>query len=166
MLLVCVSICTKSMLRYKFLILDTNCPDSLYWLEQWCKDPCYFSKPKGIREPKGLLETHTDWVCVCVCMGVCSVCVCSLCVCVCVCVRVCMGVCMCLCVCVCVCTAITWLSPHIRTIVTCILAYVSGPVVIALIPQAKGEEKLFKRLLCLCLLNWSQKRLARFSTMR
>jgi len=39
MLLECISIHVKSFLGYKFLILDTYHPDTLYLREQGCEDP-------------------------------------------------------------------------------------------------------------------------------
>jgi hypothetical protein len=99
-------------LRCKFLILGTIVPDTVIYVSMDVKIRGYISKPKGIRVPKRLLETHTE----------------------------CVRVHVCLCVCVCVCTTITSLSPHIRTVVTCIRTYVEGSVVIALIPQVKGKK--------------------------
>jgi len=53
MLLVCIRSYLKSVVGYKFLILDTCHPDSLYLREQGCEDPwLLFWKPKGVREQK------------------------------------------------------------------------------------------------------------------
>jgi hypothetical protein len=72
MLLVCIGSCPKSVLRYKFFILDIHHPNTLYSHEQGCEDPwlffeakthCihmskdvrirgYFSKPKLARKQK------------------------------------------------------------------------------------------------------------------
>jgi hypothetical protein len=39
MLLVCITVYLKSVLRYKFLIFDTYHTDTLYLREQGCEDP-------------------------------------------------------------------------------------------------------------------------------
>ena len=53
MLLVCISIYLKSVLRYNVLILDTHHPDTLYWREQWCEDPwLFFEAKRGPRAKK------------------------------------------------------------------------------------------------------------------
>ena len=39
MLLVCVSVYLKEVLRYKFVILDTYRPDIVYFREQGCEEP-------------------------------------------------------------------------------------------------------------------------------
>ena len=53
MLLVCISICLKSVVIYKYLILDTYHPDTLYLCEQGCEDPWLFLEAKrGARAKK------------------------------------------------------------------------------------------------------------------
>ena len=50
-LLVCISIYLKSVLRYKFFILDTYHLYSLYLCEQGCEDLWLFCEAKnGVRE--------------------------------------------------------------------------------------------------------------------
>lgn len=57
MLLVCIDIYLKSVLRYKHLILDNYYSDILYVRERGCEDMCFFfSKPKSVRQKK--LEKH------------------------------------------------------------------------------------------------------------
>jgi hypothetical protein len=63
MLLVCIRSYLKSVLRYKFLILDTYHPDTLYLREQGCEDSGYFSKPKGVRAQKSLGDTGLEHYC-------------------------------------------------------------------------------------------------------
>ena len=46
MLLVCISSYLISVLRYKFLILVTYHPDTLYLREQGCEDPWLFCEAK------------------------------------------------------------------------------------------------------------------------
>jgi hypothetical protein len=46
MLVVFIHSYLKSLLRYKFLILDTYHPDTLYLYEQGFKDACLFSEAK------------------------------------------------------------------------------------------------------------------------
>jgi len=43
-----------SFLRFKLLILDTHCLDTLNLHEQGFVDSGYISKPKGVREQKDL----------------------------------------------------------------------------------------------------------------
>jgi hypothetical protein len=57
MQLVCIRIYLKSILRYKFLILNTYHPGTSYLREQECEDPGSFSEPKGDREQKSLGNT-------------------------------------------------------------------------------------------------------------
>ena len=57
--LVRIRSCLKSDLRCKFLILNTCHPDTLYLREQ-VRIRGYFSKPKGVREQKGLGKTGLD----------------------------------------------------------------------------------------------------------
>ena len=47
MLLVCVPIYPKSVLRYKYLILGTCHPDTVYLREQGCEDPWLFFEAEG-----------------------------------------------------------------------------------------------------------------------
>jgi hypothetical protein len=50
MLMVGVSINLKSVMRYKFLILNNYLPDTLYLREQGCEDPwLFFEVKKGLR---------------------------------------------------------------------------------------------------------------------
>jgi hypothetical protein len=46
MLLVCISIYLKSLLKYKFLILGTQRPDTLYLCEQGCEYTWLFLEAK------------------------------------------------------------------------------------------------------------------------
>jgi hypothetical protein len=46
MLLVCIRSYLKSVLRHKFLILDTHHPDTIYLREQGCEDPLLFFRAK------------------------------------------------------------------------------------------------------------------------
>jgi hypothetical protein len=46
MLLVCIHSYLKSVLRYKFLDLDTYLPDILYLRDQGCEDPLLFFEAK------------------------------------------------------------------------------------------------------------------------
>jgi hypothetical protein len=48
-------------MTYKFLILDTIHPDTLYLREQGCKDSWFFGKVKGVREQKSLGTTTLDY---------------------------------------------------------------------------------------------------------
>jgi hypothetical protein len=51
MLLVCTSICLKSVLRYTVLILDTYHPDTIHVREQGLEDPwLFFEAKRGPRE--------------------------------------------------------------------------------------------------------------------
>ena len=51
MLLLHIIIYLKSILRYKFLILDTYLLDALYLCEQGCEDPrLFFETKKGLRK--------------------------------------------------------------------------------------------------------------------
>jgi hypothetical protein len=54
---VCISICLKSVLRYKFLILGTYHPDTLYLREQGCEDPWLFYEAKRGQTAKYLGNT-------------------------------------------------------------------------------------------------------------
>jgi hypothetical protein len=56
MLLVGIRSYLKSVLRYKFFILDTYHPDTLY-MSMDVKICGYFSKPKGVGEQKRLRNT-------------------------------------------------------------------------------------------------------------
>ena len=50
---VCIGNYPKSVLRYKFLILDTCHPDTTYLCEQRCEDPClFFETKRGLRDKK------------------------------------------------------------------------------------------------------------------
>jgi len=55
MLLICIPTYEKSVLRYKFLILDTYHPDTLYLWDTRILG--YFSNPKGVYEQKSLGNT-------------------------------------------------------------------------------------------------------------
>jgi hypothetical protein len=57
MLLVCISVYLKSILRYKFLTLDTYHPDTLYLREQECEDPWLFFAAKRGSVSKRVSET-------------------------------------------------------------------------------------------------------------
>jgi hypothetical protein len=53
MLLVCISSYLKSVLRYKFLILDSYHPDTLYLSEQGCEEPwLFFGGKRGLQVNK------------------------------------------------------------------------------------------------------------------
>jgi hypothetical protein len=55
MLLVCIRSYLKSGLRFKFLILDTYYPDTLYLHEQVCEDLWFaFRSQNGVCEQKSL----------------------------------------------------------------------------------------------------------------
>jgi hypothetical protein len=47
MLLLCILINLKSVVRYNFFILDTCHPDDLYLCEQGLRTEAFFSKPRG-----------------------------------------------------------------------------------------------------------------------
>jgi hypothetical protein len=53
-LLACSRIFLKSVLRYKFLILATYYPDTVYLREQWCEDPWLFFEAKRGPRAKSL----------------------------------------------------------------------------------------------------------------
>jgi hypothetical protein len=57
MLLVCIRSYLKSVLRYKFWILDTYHPDTLYWRKQGYEDPWLFYEAKGVHEENILGNT-------------------------------------------------------------------------------------------------------------
>jgi hypothetical protein len=57
MLLVCIRICLKSVLRYKFLIFGTYHPNTLYLREKDVRIRSYYPKPKGVREQQSLGST-------------------------------------------------------------------------------------------------------------
>jgi hypothetical protein len=57
MLLACISIYLKSVLRYKFLILDTYHPEFYIYMNKDVRIHGYFLKPKGDHEPKRLGNT-------------------------------------------------------------------------------------------------------------
>ena len=59
MLLVCAHSYVKSILRYKYLILDTCHPDTLYLHEQECEDPKLFFETKKYPRAKNFWETQT-----------------------------------------------------------------------------------------------------------
>ena len=59
MLLVCVRIYLKSVLRYKFLTLDIYHPDILYLREQGCEDPWLFFEAK--RGPRAKKKFGKHW---------------------------------------------------------------------------------------------------------
>ena len=54
MLLLCISICLESVLKYKFLMLDSYHLDTVYLREQGSDDSWLFLKPKGSREQERL----------------------------------------------------------------------------------------------------------------
>jgi hypothetical protein len=58
MLLVCISIYLKSVLRYKFLILDIYHPYTLHLCEQRCEEPWLFFEAK--RDPRAN-KFWKDW---------------------------------------------------------------------------------------------------------
>jgi len=57
MLLLCMSICQKSVLKYKFLSFDIYHPDALYLTELRCGDPLLFFKAKSGPWAKALGNT-------------------------------------------------------------------------------------------------------------
>jgi hypothetical protein len=59
MLLTCISIYIESVLRYKFVILDTY-PDIYIYAIKDVRIRGYFSKPKGVRDQKSLGNTGLD----------------------------------------------------------------------------------------------------------
>jgi hypothetical protein len=59
MLLVCVHTYVKSILRYKYLILDTCRPYTLYLYEQECEDPRLFFETKKYPQAKNVWEKQT-----------------------------------------------------------------------------------------------------------
>jgi len=46
MLLICISIYLKAILKYKFKIFDDSLPNTLYLREQGCEDPLLFFEDK------------------------------------------------------------------------------------------------------------------------
>jgi len=52
MLLVCIGVYLKSVLRYKFLILDTCLRHNVYLGEQGCEDPWLFYETKRNQRAK------------------------------------------------------------------------------------------------------------------
>jgi hypothetical protein len=52
MLVVCIRSLLKSVMRYKFLILDMYHPDILYFSEQGCEDPSFSEAKRAPREKK------------------------------------------------------------------------------------------------------------------
>jgi hypothetical protein len=50
----------KSVLRCKFLILDTYHLDTLYLFEQRCEDPWLFFEAKGVQKQKHLEDTTLE----------------------------------------------------------------------------------------------------------
>jgi hypothetical protein len=54
------SCCLKSVLRYKFLILNTNHLDNLYLFEQGCEDPWLFFEAKRGPQAKNMGNTGLD----------------------------------------------------------------------------------------------------------
>jgi hypothetical protein len=54
MLLVCICSYLKSVLRYKFLILDTYRPDTCIYVSKDVRILCYFSRPKRVRQQESL----------------------------------------------------------------------------------------------------------------
>jgi hypothetical protein len=52
MLLVFIHSYLKSVLRYKFLILDTFHLDTIYYMSKDVRNHGYFSKPEGVCEQK------------------------------------------------------------------------------------------------------------------
>jgi len=57
MLLVCICIYLKSLLRYKFLILDIKSSGHYMYVRNDMRIRGYFLKPKGVREQKHLGNT-------------------------------------------------------------------------------------------------------------
>ena len=57
MILVRISSCAKSVLWFKYIILDTYHSDTLYLREQGCEDRGYFAKPTGVREQNSFRNT-------------------------------------------------------------------------------------------------------------
>jgi hypothetical protein len=55
--LACIRIYLKSVLRHKYLILDTYYPDICIYVRKDVRISGYFSKPKGVREQKSLGNT-------------------------------------------------------------------------------------------------------------
>jgi len=54
-LLLCIGGYLKSVLRYKFVILDTYHPDTLHLRQQGCEDPLlFFEAKKEVREQESL----------------------------------------------------------------------------------------------------------------
>lgn len=47
----------KSVLKYKFLILETHHPEALYLRQQEWEDPCLISEAKIIRKQKSMRNT-------------------------------------------------------------------------------------------------------------
>lgn len=60
MLLICVSIYLKSVLRYKFVIMDNYNAGILCLRERGYENPWLFFDTKGAREQKGLGNTNLD----------------------------------------------------------------------------------------------------------
>jgi hypothetical protein len=62
MLLVCIHSYIKPILRYKFLILDSYHPDTLYVCEQGCEDPwLFFEAKRGLQAKQfGKHRQHRD----------------------------------------------------------------------------------------------------------
>jgi hypothetical protein len=58
--MICTSIYVKSVLRYTFLILDTNHPDNLHLREQVCEDPWLFLEAKWGPRARSLGNTVPD----------------------------------------------------------------------------------------------------------
>ena len=56
-LLLCISIYLKSVLRYTFLILDTYHPVILYYVSKDVRARGYFLKPEEAREQQNICET-------------------------------------------------------------------------------------------------------------
>ena len=61
MLLVCICSYLKSIMRYKFLILDIYHPDTQYLRGQECKDPWIFFDCKRIPRAKRLGSTALEF---------------------------------------------------------------------------------------------------------
>jgi hypothetical protein len=58
LLLICIGGYLKSVLRYKFVILDTSHTDNLHLRQQWCEDPWLYFEVKRVSASKNVWETH------------------------------------------------------------------------------------------------------------
>jgi hypothetical protein len=57
---ICISIYIKSVLRYKFVTLESRDPKVYGYVSKYAKILAYFSRPKGICEQKRLGNTGLD----------------------------------------------------------------------------------------------------------